>query len=196
MTANNSVNNNNMFVFVSDLKTVCYNNYQSLITMPWTREEKYFVSLIWRQDHSKLCKQDFTANLTSQLSPEKPHLSLGTQISGLRVSKQPQQEGQIWQEVDCKISYQCGSRSGMKLTARSPINVDPVKDSVGMSLKKSLQRHFQKLGLSRALLQRILKKDLQLYPYRIQIKHKLSPADMEFLVSVINLYCINGLHLF
>ena len=35
--------------FVSDLKIVSYNNYSSSITMPWTREEKYFVSfLIWR----------------------------------------------------------------------------------------------------------------------------------------------------
>ena len=54
-------------------------------------------------------------------------------------------------------------RSGRKLTARCPDNVDAVRDFFGRSLKKSLQRHSE----------RILKKDLQLYPYRSQIKHKL-----------------------
>ena len=48
-----------------------------------------------------------------------------------------------------------------------------------MSSKKSLRRRSEELGLSRASLQRILKKDLKLYPYGIQIKHKLIPADIE-----------------
>ena len=87
-------------------------------------------------------------------------------------------------------------RSGWKLTARCPENVDTVRDSVWQSPKKSLWRHSQELGLSRASLQRILKKDLHLYPDRIQIKHKLTPTDMEFLVSVINQHRNNGLLLF
>ena len=44
------------------------------MTMPWIREEKYFASLlIWRQNYSKLCKQNFVGSLTKQLSPEKPN---------------------------------------------------------------------------------------------------------------------------
>ena len=46
VTANISTNNNFMFFFVSDLKIVYNNNYLSSITMPWTREEKYFASLL------------------------------------------------------------------------------------------------------------------------------------------------------
>ena len=42
VTANNSPNNNVVLDFVSDLKIVYYNNYQSMIRMPWTREEKIF----------------------------------------------------------------------------------------------------------------------------------------------------------
>ena len=42
VTANNSTNNNVMFFFVSYLKIVYSNKYQSLITMPWTREENIF----------------------------------------------------------------------------------------------------------------------------------------------------------
>ena len=42
------------------------------------------------------------------------------------------------------------SRNGRKLTARSPENVDAVRDSVGQSPKKSLRRCSQELGLSRS----------------------------------------------
>ena len=45
--------------------------------------------------------------------------------------------------------------------------------------KKSPRIRSQELGLSHESLQIILKKDLQLYPYRILIKHKLTQADME-----------------
>ena len=38
----------------------------------------------------------------------------------------------------------------------------------------------------------IFKKDLQLHRNKIQIKHKLTSADMEFLVIVINHYHIDG----
>ena len=48
-------------------------------------------------------------------------------------------------------------RSGRKLNAKYPDNVDVVRDSVGTSLKKPLQRRSQELGLSHAPLQRILK---------------------------------------
>ena len=60
--------------------------------------------------------------------------------------------------------------------------------------KMFLWRRSQELGFSVALLEWILK-DLQLYPYKIQIKYKLTPAYMEFLVSTINHYLIYGLHL-
>ena len=45
MTANNCTNNN-VFFLVSDLKIVCYNNYQSSIKVPWTTEENYFASIL------------------------------------------------------------------------------------------------------------------------------------------------------
>ena len=64
------------------------------------------------------------------------------------------------------------------MTARSPQNVDAVIDSVGQSPKKSFWRCSQKLGLSRSSIHRILKNDLQLYPYKIQIKQTLTQSDM------------------
>ena len=84
------------------------------------------------------------------------------------------------------------STSGRKLTARSPENVDAVKDSVGWSPKKSLLRRCQELGLSRSSIHRILKNDLQLYPYRIQIKQTLTQNHMTKCVEVCQWFCIRS----
>ena len=54
-------------------------------------------------------------------------------------------------------------RFGRNLTARNPDNVDAVRDSIRRSPKKFHRRRSQELGLSSISLQRILKKDLQLY---------------------------------
>ena len=43
-------------------------------------------------------------------------------------------------------------KSGRKLIARCPKNVDTVRDSVGRSPEKSLQRRSQRFGLSRGSL--------------------------------------------
>jgi hypothetical protein len=78
------------------------------------------------------------------------------------------------------------SKTGRKFSARSPDNVRAVRDSVGRSPKKSIRRRSQDLGLTRMAVQRILIKDLHLYPYWIQIKHKLTPADKEKRVIMCN----------
>ena len=67
--------------------------------MPWTRKEKIFCITYLETKSFKTAQ--------AKLSPEKPNLSLGSQISSHRVSKQPQQEGrksQIRQEVYLKMS--------------------------------------------------------------------------------------------
>ena len=61
-------------------------------------------------------------------------------------------------------------RSSRKLTVKCPDNVEAVRDSVERSLKKSLRRHSQELGYSCHHCKK---------SYIIQIKHKLTPADME-----------------
>lgn len=42
----------------------------------------------------------------------------------------------------------------------------------------------QELGINHEPIRRILVKDLQLYPYRIQIKQKLAQVDMEKQVAM------------
>ena len=73
--------------------------------------------------------------------------------------------------------------------------MDAVSDSVGRSTK-SPSKTFPRTWSFTCNVVKNLKKDLRLYPYRLQIKQKLTPADMEFLVLVINHYHINELYLF
>ena len=79
--------------------------------------------------------------------------------------------------------------SGRSASARTERNIDAVQDSVGRSPKKSLRRRSQELGISRESLRRILKSDLNLYPYQIQIKQKLTQADMEKRVTMCRWFC-------
>ena len=63
--------------------------------------------------------------------------------------------------------------SGRKMTAMTPDNIEAVRTSVGRSPKKSIRRRLQELGIPHVSGHRILNVDLSLYPYRIQMKHKL-----------------------
>ena len=70
-------------------------------------------------------------------------------------------------------------RSGRHKAARTPENIDAVRHSVTQSPKKSSRRRSQELGLSRSSIRRILKLDLKLFPYHIQVKHKLTAEDQR-----------------
>ena len=80
--------------------------------MHWIREEHVLRHYLFRDKiYLKMYKQNFARCLTLEFSQEKPNLSMSTQFSCHRISKQPQQDGrktQIWQEEDCKMSWQCG----------------------------------------------------------------------------------------
>ena len=80
------------------------------------------------QNNSKLYKQNFIGSLTT--IPRK--VNLGTQISSYGVSKK---------HLNKKEEY---LKSGWKLTARCPDNVD----AIGRSPKKCLRKYSQELGLS------------------------------------------------
>ena len=69
------------------------------------------------------------------------------------------------------------------------MNIDAVRDSVGRSPRKSLRRRSQELGIPRESIRRILVKDLHLYPYIIQIKHKLAEGDKEKRVNLCRWFC-------
>lgn len=75
-------------------------------------------------------------------------------------------------------------RSGRPKTVRSPENIESVRRSVRQSPKKSSRRRSQELNVSRSSIRRILKLDLHLFPYRIQVKHKLTENDKQARVSM------------
>ena len=79
--------------------------------------------------------------------------------------------------------------SGRPASARIQRNIDAVQDSAGRSPKKSLGRRSQLLGISRESLRRVLKEDLHLYPYKIQIKQKLTEVDIEKRVTMCEWFC-------
>ena len=104
------------------------------ITKTTDDDDDLYREKIFQNCASKISEQVWL----SQLSPEKPKLSLGTRISSHKFSKRPQEEGKK-------------SRFGRKLTAGCPDNVDVVGDSTGMSPKKFPRIRSQELGLSRIL---------------------------------------------
>ena len=81
------------------------------------------------------------------------------------------------------------SHSGRPKSSRAPSKVAAVRDSVVRSLGKSLRRRSQELGINREYVRRILITDLNMYPYRIQIKQKLTPDDMKKRVIMCHWFC-------
>ena len=104
--------------------------------------------IIWRRNRSKLYRQNFNFNnhpLKSQIYKWTHKFWATGSVNNL--SKKTETP-----------------RSGRKLSARTPVNLNAVRESVGKSSKKSIQRYSRELGLSRTSFQRILIKDLHLYP--------------------------------
>ena len=81
------------------------------------------------------------------------------------------------------------SHSGRPKSSRTPHNVAAVRDSVVHSPSKSVPRQSQELGINRESVRIILIADLHMYPYRIQIKQKLTPDDMRKWVIMRQWFC-------
>ena len=64
------------------------------------------------------------------------------------------------------------------LSVRTENNIATVSDSVAENPSTSVRRRSQELGIPRESLRKILRFDLTLYPYHIQIKQKLTYIDM------------------
>ena len=71
------------------------------------------------------------------------------------------------------------ARTGRPKVARSATNIEPVRRSVLQSPETSSRRRSQPLGLSRTTLRRVLNDDLNLFPYKIQIKQQLNDGDKQ-----------------
>lgn len=68
-------------------------------------------------------------------------------------------------------------RSGRPRTSRTEENIDIVLQSVRENPTQSTRKRSRILNVSRTSLQRILKKDLRLHPYKIQLVQELKDTD-------------------
>ncbi|KAL0832946.1 hypothetical protein ABMA28_001081 [Loxostege sticticalis] len=82
-------------------------------------------------------------------------------------------------------------KSGRPRKGRSAENIDAVREDVEECPETSTRRRATQLGISRRTLQRILVKDLKMFPYKTQMTHQLLPADhrarLDYCQRVINL---------
>ena len=71
------------------------------------------------------------------------------------------------------------ARTGRPKAARSAANIELVRRAVLQSPETSTRRRNLQLGLSRTTLRRVLNDDLNLFPYKIQIKQQLNDGDKQ-----------------
>ena len=136
--------------------------------MAWKLEEKIFCVTTYIETKSyKTVQTRFRRKFNFNTSPGKSQIFLW------------HRNFQIYGTVNKRSKKLENPSSGRKLSARSADNVEASRVSVGQSLKKSIRRRSSELGISQSSLHRILTQDLHLYPYRIQIKHKLTATDMQ-----------------
>ena len=81
---------------------------------------------------------------------------------------------------------------GPTRTARTPRNVDRVREAIIRSPRPSARRHSAELGISQSILQRILHKDLAFQPYKIMTAQQLNPQDYQQRLS----FCLKMLDMF
>ena len=67
--------------------------------------------------------------------------------------------------------------SGRQVTVRTPANVQAVREYFQQSPRKSTIRLSQKVGISRAIVEKIIHTDLNLFPYEMQILQKQTDAN-------------------
>ena len=68
-------------------------------------------------------------------------------------------------------------KGGSVKTARTSENIVVVRETIGRIPHHSVHCHRVSLGLSETSVQRILSKDIQFYPYKIQVTHALHEHD-------------------
>jgi hypothetical protein len=66
---------------------------------------------------------------------------------------------------------------GRPRTSHSAVNIERVVNAIEQSPRKSTCQLAQQVNITHTSVHRILKNDLKLYPYKVQLVHQLLPAD-------------------
>ena len=148
--------------------------------MPWTTEQKIFtVGAYFRQKSIHAAQLQFKERFGCREFPV--HSMIYRWVNKFRTN------GTVHKLNRKDTNRQ--SHSGRPKSSRTPHNVAAVRDSVVHSPSKSVRRRSQELGINRESVRRILIADLHMYPYRIQIKQKLTPDDMRKPVIMYQWFC-------
>lgn len=75
---------------------------------------------------------------------------------------------------------------GRRRTARSRENIERVRLAVERNPRRSVRKQAFALNLHRSTVQRVLKQDLKLHPYKIQLVQALKPADYPTRLTFAN----------
>ena len=70
-------------------------------------------------------------------------------------------------------------RSGRPKSGRSEENIRVLEEAYALSQGKSIRRAAVELEISRSSIQRILRKDIKAFPYKLQTVHKLEEEDND-----------------
>ena len=70
-------------------------------------------------------------------------------------------------------------RPGPSRSSRTPENIELVESSLRENPRLSIRKRAASLGLPRAIIHEILKKDLKFHPFKIQIVQELKESDFD-----------------
>ena len=148
--------------------------------MPWTTEQKIFiVEAYFRENSIHAAQLQFKKRFGCREFPVRSMI--------YRWVNKFRTRGTVL-NLNCKDTNR-QSHSGRPKSSRALNKVAAVRDSVVRSQGKSLRRRSQELGINRESVQRILIADLNMYPYWIQIKQKLTSDDMKKRVIMYHWFC-------
>lgn len=135
-----------------------------------SKEEKTkLVQFYWSSRSIILTQRQFRAHFKTRFTP-CPKTILRLQEKFLR-------DGSI---LNC---YK--GKSGRPTTQRTPENIAKVKSVVNGDPKKSIRKIAQEVGTSHSTVRRIMRKDLELFPYKVTVHHKLSENDKHQRVAFV-----------
>jgi transposase-like protein len=133
-----------------------------------TQQRAAIVELYFASNYSvSTAQRKFRARFGGRACPRK---------SILRYAESQRNRGRA---IDAK-------RPGRRRAVRNEETVERVRAAITNSPKKSARRLSQEIGVNRETVRNILQKELNLLSYKLQVSHKLKPADFQSRFALCN----------
>ena len=128
-----------------------------------TEEKIALVKFYWSSQSIVTTQRQFRAHFKTKFTP------CGKTI--LRLQEKFLRDG--------TVLNQHKGNSGRPNSKRTPETISKVKSVICKDPKKSVRKVAQEVGTSHSTVRRILRKDLELFPYKMSVHHKLSDIDKQ-----------------